>query len=76
MTIDGDLAYGRINRIATLTAPSSPDAPPEEVLAWGKPMALDTGYAARPGRDTAPTRLADLRAALIARYPQTGPIFA
>lgn len=76
VTIGGDLAYGRRDWVAALAAPGSSEAPPEEVLAWGKPMALDTGYAARPGRDTAPPRLSDLRAALIARYAQTGPIFA
>ena len=47
----------------------------EEVLAWGKPMLLDTNYAAVPSGQTLP-RLAELSAQLIERYPQIGPIFA
>jgi hypothetical protein len=46
------------------------------VLAWGKPMLLDTSYRARPTTPQAPPTLAQLHAALIAQYPQVGPIFA
>ncbi|MDQ3887250.1 MAG: amidohydrolase, partial [Actinomycetota bacterium] len=71
-------AYGRPDWIAALVPGSAEpaNAPALElVLAWGKPMALDTSYsvAASPAP---PPRLADLRAELIARYPQVGPIFA
>ena len=47
----------------------------EPLFAWGKAMLLDTSYQAHPGAQKPPT-LAELRAALIAHYPQVGPIFA
>jgi hypothetical protein len=47
----------------------------EALIAWGKPVLVDTSYSVRTPA-TAPPRLADLRAELIARYPQVGPIFA
>ena len=46
----------------------------EKLLAWAKPMVLDTSYAVAP--HAPPPRLADLRAQLIGGYPQVGPIFA
>ena len=39
------------------------------------PMLLDTSYAVHPGPQ-APSTLAQVRADLIAKYPQLGPIFA
>ena len=71
VTIGGDLAYGDRALIAQLADP----APMEQVLAWGRPMVLDTTYSVRSGPGPAP-RLADLRAALLARDPRVGPIFA
>jgi 5-methylthioadenosine/S-adenosylhomocysteine deaminase len=71
VTIGGDLAYGRRDWIEQLAVPG----PLEDVLAWGKPLVLDTSYVAQPVAGT-PLRLTDLRAALLARYVQTGPIFA
>jgi hypothetical protein len=44
------------------------------VVAWGKRMLLDTSYTATPGAE--PPRLAGIRARLLERYPQSGPIFA
>jgi hypothetical protein len=38
-------------------------------------MLLDTGYSAAEADEEQP-RLSELRAALIAEYPQVGPIFA
>jgi hypothetical protein len=38
-------------------------------------MALDLRYSVSAG-DEPPPRLGDLRAALLARYPQAGPILA
>jgi len=38
-------------------------------------MALDLTYSVLPS-DSPPPRLADLRADLLGRYKQTGPIFA
>ena len=71
VAIGGDLAYGRADWIQSL----APDAEREDLLAWGKPMVMDTSYVARPA-GTASPRLRELRARLLERYPQTGPIFA
>jgi 5-methylthioadenosine/S-adenosylhomocysteine deaminase len=72
VTIGGDLTYGRTDWITALSDDPSQMQP---LLAWGQPMLLDTGYVAHgTGTTPAPT-LSDLRAALIAAYPQVGPIF-
>ncbi len=71
VTIDGFLAYGRTEWMQQL----APGPEMEPVLAWGRPMTLDTSFAAAASGQ-APVRLRDLRKKLIARYPQTGPIFA
>jgi hypothetical protein len=71
VVLGGDIAYGRRGWVEELAGPTER----EPVLAWGKPMALDLTYSV-VAFDTPPPRLADLRAALLARYPQTGPIFA
>ena len=71
VTIDGDLAYGRADWIGQL----APAGQTEPIIAWGKPMLVDTSYSVKKPATSAP-RLADLRADLIARYPQVGPIFA
>ena len=72
--IDGDLAYGREDWMTDLVAADHRDHL-ERLFAWGKPMLLDTSYAVHPGADPPPT-LAQLRAELIAKYPEVGPIFA
>jgi 5-methylthioadenosine/S-adenosylhomocysteine deaminase len=74
VVIGGDLAYGRAAWIAELAAASGP-ASLEPLLAWGKPMLLDTSYSVRASPEPAP-RLAQIRRELIDRYPQVGPIFA
>src|SRR3954469_5922147 len=71
VTIDGDLAYGRPDWLAAISRTDGL----EPCLAGGKPMLIDTSYSVRHV-DAPPPRLADLRAALIARYPQVGPILA
>ena len=71
VTIGGDVAYGRADWVQALAGPSEM----EPVLAWGKAMALDLTYSVA-ATDTVPPRLGDLRAALLGRYPQLGPIFA
>jgi 5-methylthioadenosine/S-adenosylhomocysteine deaminase len=71
VAIGGDLAYGRADWIEELAAP----AEKEDLVAWGKHMVMDTSYVARPGGPASP-RLHELRECLLARYPQTGPIFA
>jgi hypothetical protein len=71
VVVGGDVAYGRRDWVDRLAGPTEREA----VIAWGKQMALDLSYsvAASP---SPPPRLADLRAELLARYNQTGPIFA
>jgi 5-methylthioadenosine/S-adenosylhomocysteine deaminase len=71
VAIGGDVAYGTREWIDRLAAPDGR----EELLAWGKPMSLDTSYAALAAAGP-PVRLAEVRARLLARYPQSGPIFA
>jgi 5-methylthioadenosine/S-adenosylhomocysteine deaminase len=73
--IDGDLAYGREDLVTDLVDPADRGRL-EQVLAWGKPMLLDTSFRALPASPQLPPTMAQLRAALIAQYPQVGPIFA
>ena len=47
----------------------------EALLAWGKPMLLDTSYMAGDSGEQQP-QLAQLRADLVKEYPPLGPIFA
>ncbi len=66
--VNGSPAYGRPDWLAIVDParlePATATGPsPEPVLAWGRPMLLTAA-------------LTDLRAALVAEYPQTGPIFA
>jgi 5-methylthioadenosine/S-adenosylhomocysteine deaminase len=71
VTIGGDLCYGRSDWMGELL----PDtAPLERLVAWGKQMLLDTSYVALP--TAAQPRLGEIRSRLLARFPQTGPIFA
>jgi cytosine/adenosine deaminase-related metal-dependent hydrolase len=71
VVLGGDIAYGRAEWVAALAGP----ARMEPVLAWGKRMALDLSYSVSASDRPLP-RLADLRAALLARHPQAGPLFA
>lgn len=72
--IGGDVAYGRHDWVSTLAAdPADPDLEP--VLAWGRPMLLDTSFEVNPSGDATP-RLAQLRQALTSVYPPVGPIWA
>ena len=73
VTIAGDLAYGRVEWVERLGAPDQV-AQAERVIAWGKPMLLDTSYAVMP--HDPPLRLAALRDQLITGFPSLGPIFA
>jgi cytosine/adenosine deaminase-related metal-dependent hydrolase len=79
VVLGGDVAYGRaswVRRLAGVKNATDPDpGRSERLVAWGKTVLVDTSYSVRTAA-TAPPRLADLRAALIARYPQVGPIFA
>lgn len=72
--VGGNLAYGRADWLPELSADANQDRL-ESLLAWGKPMLLDTSYTAAEADEEQP-RLSELRAALIDEYPQVGPIFA
>jgi len=71
VTIAGDLSFGRKDWMEELLDDTSEL---EGFVAWGKQMLLDTSYVAKPSE--APPRLKEIRERLLARYPQTGPIFA
>jgi cytosine/adenosine deaminase-related metal-dependent hydrolase len=71
VTIDGFLVYGRSKWMDQI----APHPDMEPVIAWGKPMKLDTSFAVRE-TGAPPVRLATLRKQLLDRYVQTGPIFA
>ena len=72
--IGGKLVYGRAEWMPGLGAFVDLERV-EPLIAWGKPMLLDTSYTAAVSDEEQP-RLSELRAALIAEYPQVGPIFA
>ncbi|MET0838025.1 MAG: amidohydrolase family protein [Marmoricola sp.] len=72
--IGGDVAYGRPEWVTQLAAdPGDPHLEP--VIAWGRPMVLDTSFEVNPGGDPTP-RLAQIRSALTSVYPPVGPIWA
>lgn len=73
--IGGDIAYSRKDWIRS-QPPLVSSETYEEVVAWGRPMMIDTGYTARATGAARPPTLTKLRANLTSRYPQTGPIFA
>jgi cytosine/adenosine deaminase-related metal-dependent hydrolase len=74
VAIGGDIAYARRDWMTTLLAETEQSAL-ESVIAWGRPMSVDTRYSLT-APDAPPPKLEALRATLIARFPQTGPIWA
>jgi 5-methylthioadenosine/S-adenosylhomocysteine deaminase len=72
--IDGDLAYGRADWLGKWSDPGDRDRL-ERLIAWGKQMSLDTSYTVDQ-EAVAPPKLEQLRAALIDKIPQLGPIFS
>ncbi|HSK92549.1 MAG TPA: amidohydrolase family protein [Candidatus Angelobacter sp.] len=74
VAVGGDVAYARSDWMGALLEEDALSSV-ESVVAWGRPMAVDTRYSlAAP--DAPPPRLEQLRAELIARFPQVGPIWA
>ncbi len=69
--IGGNLVYGRADWLPELSGDAD-QGRLEPLIAWGRPMLLDTSYAAAEADEEQP-RLSELRAALIAEYPQVGP---
>lgn len=74
VAIGGDVAYARRDWMAALLGEEAASEV-ESVVAWGRPMAVDTRYSLF-APDALPPRLEQLRLELIARYPQVGPIWA
>jgi 5-methylthioadenosine/S-adenosylhomocysteine deaminase len=72
--IGGKLVYGGADWMPGLGAFVDQERV-EPLLAWGKPMLLDTSYTGAVSDEEQP-RLSELRSALIDEYPQVGPIFA
>ena len=78
VVLGGDVAYGRTDWVRALAGAASGAPDPgttERLVAWARPVLIDTSYSVRTPA-TPPPRLADLRAELIGRFPQVGPIFA
>lgn len=76
--LGGDVAYGRRDWVRTLAGVAAGAVDPdttEPAVAWGKPMLVDTSYSVQAPAATPPC-LREIRAALVGRYPQVGPIFA
>lgn len=71
--IGGDITYARMDWFDTLSGGASGGAI-EDLVAWGKPMRLDTGFQS-PANAPSPS-LTEIRALLTSAYPPVGPIFA
>jgi cytosine/adenosine deaminase-related metal-dependent hydrolase len=71
--IGGDVAYIRGDWLEDLNTEDHQDHL-EPLWAWGRRMVLDTSFVA--GREETQPRLAEIRASLIAAYPNIGPVFA
>ncbi len=69
--IGGDITYGRADLFAALSG-AAQGTTIEDLVAWGKPMRLDTGF---QGGSDVPS-LSTVRTLLTAAYPAVGPIFA
>ncbi len=71
--IGGDITYARTDWFEELSAAAAGPTI-EDLIAWGKPMRLDTGYQSPDGNPTPP--LSFVRGLLTDAYPSVGPIFA
>ena len=69
--IGGDVTYARADWFGELSG-AAQGATIEDLVAWGKPMRLDTGF--QGGTDV--PSLSAVRTALTGAYPAVGPIFA
>lgn len=69
--IGGDITYARADWFGKLSG-NAESATIEDLIAWGKPMRIDTGFQA--GID--PMSLTAIRSLLVDEYPPVGPIFA
>lgn len=71
--IGGDVCYSRADWFPTLV-PGPRPATCEDVIAWGTPMTIDTGFSSPATNPTPP--LSQVRSLLVEAYPPIGPIFA
>ena len=69
--IGGDITYGRADWFARLSGDAESQTI-EDLVAWGKPMRIDTGFQSAPD----PMSLTQIRQLLTGAYPPVGPIFA
>ena len=69
--IGGDITYARADWFGELSG-AAQGATIEDLIAWGKPMRLDTGF--QGGTDV--PSLSAVRTQLTTAYPAVGPIFA
>ncbi|MDN5767368.1 MAG: amidohydrolase family protein [Humibacillus sp.] len=73
VSIGGDITYARADWFTSLSG-AAEGSTIENLIAWGKPMRLDTGFQS-PAAAPTPS-LSAVRSLLTAAYPAIGPIFA
>lgn len=73
VSIGGDITYGRADWFDTLSG-AAQGSTIENLVAWGKPMRLDTGFQQAAGSPA--LSLSQIRSLLTTAYPPVGPIFA
>ncbi len=71
--IGGDVTYARADWFEDLSGGAA-GSTIEDLVAWGKPMRLDTGF--QSAADSPTPSLTEIRALLTSAYPPVGPIFA
>ncbi len=73
VSIGGDITYARADWFAALSG-AAEGSTIENLIAWGKPMRLDTGFRS-PAAAPTPS-LSAVRSLLTGAYPAIGPVFA
>lgn len=73
VSIGGDITYARADWFAALSG-AAEGSTIENLIAWGKPMRLDTGFQSSAAAPT--PSLSAVRSLLTGAYPAIGPIFA
>jgi cytosine/adenosine deaminase-related metal-dependent hydrolase len=73
VSIGGDVTYARADWFEALSG-GAEGTTIEDLVAWGKPMRLDTGF--QSAAESPTPSLTEIRALLTSAYPPVGPIFA
>jgi hypothetical protein len=73
VSIGGDVTYARADWFGALSG-GAEGTTIEDLVAWGKPMRLDTGF--QSAADAPAPSLTQIRTLLTSAYPPVGPIFA